>query len=460
VPSPIALALAAEPDDIRNAALARLSEDELTQIYRQNEPLAEFVPRVTPTYAAPNHLGDLVQILEKARDTEMQVVIHAPPRHTKTETILHAIAQMVSIEPHRTNAYITYSADLARSKSRKCRMLAHAAGVRLADDGNRLEEWRTDEGGGLLATGIGGPLTGHGVSGLLIVDDPFKNRAEAESAATRERNWEWFNDVAYTRREPGCSVIVVATRWHPQDLSGKLISERGWRYVKLPAISEHGTALWPERFSLDELAKIREQVGEYTWASLYQGEPRNRGGSVFGDVHTFDLRTINTTGFRSALGADLAYSTKKYADYSVAMVMAEHAGTYYVLHVERRQCKAPEFDSLVKALKQTYGVHRSRWYTNTVEEGLADMIGVKPVLAKEDKFIRAQPVAAAWNAGKILVPQNAPWVDAFVSEVAGFTGIDDDHDDQVDALAAAFDELARGGASYEGLARTEMQRRM
>lgn len=175
-------------------------------------------------------------------------------------------------------------------------------------------------------------------------------------------------------------------------------------------------------------------------------------------MHNFDLTTQNRNGFRLALGADLAYSEKKYADYSVALVMAEHQGLYYVLDVQRHQIKAPKFDALVKGLKQTYGVHKTRWYTNTTEEGLADVIGVKPVLAKDDKFIRAQPVAAAWNAGRVLVPEHAPWLDKFVSEVCGFTGIEDEHDDQVDALASAYDAL-QSNATYEGWGNIEPPKR-
>jgi len=443
--------LAAAPPAVRDQVLAQLSDAELAALERQAEPLGAFIERISPAYSAPTHLQPLVEVLELARDTPVELVVHAPPRHTKTETILHAIAQMVSLDPARTNAYVTYAQALAQSKSRKARLLATTAGVDLAEDAQRLEEWRTAEGGGLLATGVGGPLTGHGVNGLLIVDDPFKNRVEAESATTREKVWEWFNDVAYTRKEPGASVIVVATRWHPQDLSGKLISERGWRYLKLPALDGEGRALWPERFSTAELAKIREQIGEYSWASLYQGEPRNRGGAVFGDVHTYDPVSINWNGARTGLGVDCAYSAKTYSNYSVGLVLVELDDRFYVRDVQRHQLKTTPFKAVLDGQKKAFGARRSRWYTSTTEEGTAELLGITPELARADKFVRAQPVAAAWNAGRVLVPQNAPWVDAFISEVMSFTGVDDDHDDQVDALAAAYDLLAKPAASYEGL---------
>jgi predicted phage terminase large subunit-like protein len=456
--------LAAAPPEVRERVLAQLSDADLAAFERQTEPLGTFIERISPKYSAPQHLQPLVEVLEEARDSEMEVVVHAPPRHTKTETILHAIAQMVSLDPARTNAYVTYAQALAQSKSRKARMLASAAGVELAEDAQRLEEWRTAEGGGLLATGVGGPLTGHGVDGLLIVDDPFKNRVEAESETTRAKVWDWFNDVAYTRKEPGASVVVVATRWHPQDLSGKLVTEKGWRYVKLPALDVDGHALWPARFPVAELEKIREQVGEYTWTSLYQGEPRSRGGAVFGDVRTYDRAP--TLGYRIALGIDCAYSAKTHADYSVCIALAEYEGLYYVLDVQRRQIQAPAFGAQVAATQKVRGKPQTRWYYAGPELGVAQLLtaaGVEnlhAVSAKSDKFVRAQPVAAAWNAGKVLVPANAPWLDAFVAEVAGFTGVDDDQDDQVDALAAAYDELNRATASFDGLSLPRAARRI
>lgn len=445
--------LSALPPELRNEFLADLSPPELAQLERMTEPLGEFIPRVSTKYSNPLHLSPFVEKLEQARDRELRLVVHAPPRHTKTETVLHSFAWLLGQQPWRTNAFATYASDLSYSKSRKARQIARNAGVELDPEAQRVAEWRTTAGGGLLATGVGGPFTGHGVSGLLVVDDPVKNRVEAESETTRETVWDWFNDVAYTRLEPGASVIVVMTRWHPDDLAGKLVREKGWEYLKLPAIDGEGRALWPERFPVSKLDEIRAQINEYSWVSLYQGEPRARGGAVFGDVHTYDAQTMNFNGMRVALGADCAYSAKTHADYSVGLVLGELEGKFYVREVQRHQIKAPIFKTLIDGLKKTHSVRRSRWYTSTTEEGTAELLGVTPQLARGDKFIRAQRTAAAWNAGKILVPTHAPWVDAFVSEMASFTGLPGDVDDQVDALVAAHDELADPAPTYSGLPR-------
>ncbi len=434
--------------------VSQLSDEEVLLLRRSTEGLRDFIPRVSPQYTTPWHLAPVLNAIEAARDQELQMVVHAPPRHTKTDTFLHGIAWHLEQDSTKTHGYATYSVDLARSKSRRARNIARSARVGLAADeapergapklyvADSLDEWRTPEGGGFLAAGVGGRLGGMGVTGMLVVDDAVKNRVEAESATYREKTWEWFNDVAYTRLEPGASCIVIGTRWHPDDLSGRLIG-MGWKYLKLEAVNGEGKALWPERFPVDRLAKIREQVGEYTWASLYQGEPRARGGAVFGDVHLYD-ELPNLAGYRVGIGVDCAYTAKKSSHYSVAVTLVEIGKVYYVVDVQRMQVAVPVFKARLDAVRALRPGAKTLWYTSSTESGLAEMLGIRPKLAKEDKFVRAQPVAAAWNAkpGKILVPRNAPWADAFVSEVVSFTGVNDAHDDQVDALAAAYDALA------------------
>ncbi len=414
-------------------------------------------------YSSPRHLLPLTELLDLAEREPIQAVVHAPPRHAKTDTILAAIAKALKKNPRRTHAYATYEANLAKSKSRRVRDLAIMTGVQLRADATALHEWRTREGGGLLATGVMGPLTGQGVSGLMVIDDPFKNRVEAESATRRRVVSEWFKDVAYTRREPGCSVIIVMTRWHPDDLAGEKIRD-GWQFVRLPAISDEGRALWPERYPIGELEKIRATVGEFTFTSLYQGLPRSRGGAVFSDVYFFDAPPTNT---KEAIGFDLAYSKRTSADYSVALLLAKDAaGLNYVMHVERHQLRAPDFRARVRPMVRAHPFAETRWYAAGPELGVADLFaeGDDPVYvgaqkAEGDKFTRAQPVAAAWNAGRVLVPREAPWLEPFVSEVCGFTGLDDDHDDQVDALAAAYDVLNPVNPGLAGFYAREVEER-
>lgn len=348
----------------------------------------------------------------------------------------------------RRNAYVTYEAHRAEDMSLRALRIAADAG--LPTDGSR-RSWRLAGGGGLVATGIGGPLTGYAVDGLLLVDDPVKNRQDAESQVKRDHTHDWFRDVAMTRVHPGGSVVVIQTRWHNDDLGGRLIAE-GWEHINLPALSDEGASLWPEKWSPEFLAKRREIVGEYTWASLYQGRPRPRGAAVFRDAYFYrelpqPLPDKPAIAFRKSIGADFAYTKKTYADYSVAVVMAEHAGVYYVLDVIRAQLEAPAFAARLGPLQKEHGV-KVHAYVSGTEKGLIQFLKEREIRMQDspaivDKFARAQPVAAAWNAGKVLLPEGAPWVDALLAELGDFTGVSDRHDDQVDALAAAFDALAR-----------------
>ena len=416
--------------------------------------LADFIVTLSRgRYQRPDHLAPLLAVLERCRTDTCRVVVSTPPRHGKTETLLHAIVWLLLHDPTRVIAYVSYAAEFARSKSRRARLLAADAGLPLADDANRLEEWRTLAGGGVLATGIGGPLTGHGVH-VLIVDDPVKNRVEAESPTWRARTWEWFNDVAFTRLEPGGSVIVVQTRWHPDDLAGRLLAA-GWDSIVLPALAEAddplgrapGEPLWPDRWPAEKLAEIRAQIGEYSWAALYQGRPVPRAGTLFHDATVYDVPPRD--GYMLAIGVDFAYSARTHADYSVAVVLARHGAVSYVLDVVRGQWEAPVFAQHLAALCARYQAARVVAITSGTEQGTVQFfrrqgIPIRALPAQGDKFVRAQPVAAAWNEGAILVPRQAPWLSTFLDEILSFTGIADRHDDQVDALVAAWTSLNTG----------------
>lgn len=401
-------------------------------------------------------------------------LVSAPPRHGKTEALLHGVAWGLAQRPELTFGYATYSADLARSKSRRARDLAGAADVVLREDSSALHEWRTYEGGGLLAAGVGGTWTGHGVN-VFLIDDPHKNRADAESKKKRDGVHDWVTGTAFSRLEPDGSVIVFHHRWHPDDEIGRLAAEGGWEVYNLPAIADGtdpkrpvGTALWPGRWPLDKLEKRRRKVGPYDWESLYQGRPRPRGGSVFArDVEFYEK--LPTT-YRVVIALDLAYTAKTSSDWSVALVMAaadelmhnpetlvlELRTRYYVLDVVRLQLRCDSFAPKVAMLCRRFPGARLVWRAGGTELGVADLLRgephglpleVMPIQSEtggRDKFVLAQPAAGSWNRGDILLPHEGEWVPAFISEVRSFTGVNDAYDDQVDALATAHDALGEG----------------
>jgi predicted phage terminase large subunit-like protein len=413
-------------------------------------PLADFVAdmstRADP-YERPVHLAPLIDQLEGVDREPVRALCSVPPRHAKTETILHAIARRLLRKPQTRIAYVSYGYEIACDKSRRAQEISQRAGVTVAKTQSSVAHWKTSSGGCVFAAGIGGPLTALGFD-WIIIDDPHKNRAEAESSLYRKRVDEWFTSTAMSRVEPGGSVLVNHTRWHPDDLIGRLTGKGRWQPVNLPAVSDDGRALWPTRWPLDLLAERRAEVGEYDWNSLYLGRPRIRGGTVFQDVHFYD--GLPPPGMRIAIGVDFAYTAKTSSDWSVAIVVGELKGVLYVLHVVRKQCAPPVFAGDLKVLAARYPGAGMHAYIGGTEQGTIEFLNVNydvdiiATPAKTDKFQRAQPTAAKWNAGAILIPEgDYPWTSDLVSEVLDFTGVNDANDDQVDALASAADALAR-----------------
>lgn len=464
----------------------RLEVERLMEDRYGAHPFRDFIVEEFPHEPPPEHVEPIIRLIERARHERIKVCLSLPPRHAKTVTILRGLVWWLLHEPADTCAYYSYSDTQARSKSRIARDWARQVGIELRRDTENTGEWRTKEGGGVLAGGLRSGLTGQGVSGLFVVDDPFKNREEADSQLIRDKVWDNFNEVVFTRLE-GASVIVVHTRWHEDDLIGRLKEDPEWEVINIPAISEPandnqpdgdplgrppGEALWPDRFSLDELRVIEAQIGPYSFASLYQGHPRKKGAKVFGEPRYYQYEDFDITGCSIVLGADPAASGKTTSDYSAACVMAVRledrsiqmqdwpeprlvrTPVGYIQHVYAEQVTIPVFVDELRSLQR-------RWYNAKIGvEAVGGFKAVPQVLkhvdptlrveelpARGDKFQRAQPAAAMWNLGLIMIPAyrdgSVPdWVKPFVKEVCAFTGVNDRYDDQVDALAHTWNQVA------------------
>lgn len=419
------------------------------------EGLADFIRRVSPHLPPPRHTAPLIRMIERCRTEQVRACVSFPPGHAKSTTLLHGIAWLLSRNPLDINAYVTNGEALARSQSRKARAWATGAGLVLAHDSASLTEWRTARGGGLLATSIEGPLGGQRVTGLLVIDDPYKNRQDADSPRYREMVSTWEKEVAQTRLERA-SEIIVSTRWHPEDIIGEVAEDHGFEYLNMAAIAEEGVAdplgrqpgeaLWPEMYPLEDLGARRSRMGEWAFQALYQGHPRPKGAGVFGEPSWYDPNTQDLKGFQVWIGADPAASKSTYADHSVGIVGAFRGADVtrelFVLDVARGQWTVPELTRKLRALQ-------ARWYGAPVAvECVGGFKAVAQIMREADpnlriievypsldKFQRAQPVAAAWNGGRVHLPQGRPWTAALVKELTSFTGLGDAEDDQVDALA-------------------------
>ena len=379
---------------------------------------------------------------------------------------MHALAWWIQNSPADMNAYVSYNDTIALSKSRLCRQIAGQAGCALGGTSDAAGEWNTAAGGGLVAVGAGAGLTSRGIQGLMVVDDPYKNREDADSPVINEKIWDIFNEVVMTRLE-GASVIVCHTRWGEDDLIGRLTKEKGWRYLNLAAIAEkgdvlgraEGEALWPTNpeFTREKLDAIKAQIGEWSFAALYQGQPRPRGHQLFGIESYHQDNGID--GHRIVLYGDPAASRKTTADYGVMLALAvkgrKDQQTAKVLDLYRKQMTVPEYTRAVRAFQQRWN-NAPLWVESVgafkaVPQILLEVdpgLRVKEHQPVGDKFQRAQGVAAAWNSGRATVPFGASWVPEFLAEVQNFTGVNDRHDDQVDCLSGAWNCASNHHSAY------------
>ncbi|MHB8533025.1 MAG: hypothetical protein ACYDC2_09925 [Solirubrobacteraceae bacterium] len=430
---------------------------------RASLPLLDFVPALSPHLTRLAFLQPLADALERAEREPVVLPSSVAVQHGKTTLLQHWVARCLRRYPRHHFIWSSYNDDMALLRSGEIQTLAIAAGVTLVSDGKR--SWRTAEGGGLDARGVGA-----GIAGLpadaIIVDDPYGSRADAESAVVRNTIFEWFKSDVWTRRNPQTSVIVNHARWHTDDLIGRLCRELpGWEEARLnvAAVDGKGQPIWNRPGQAELLARARA-LGWYVWWSLYMGEPRGKGSRVFDGVLTYAPSELPKE-YAIAIGVDLAYAGKTSSNWSVAVVLARVgfglAAKFYILDVIRKQEPAPTFARRLKALVMRFKGARCYWHTSTTEVGSADLmrdfggINIVAIVAKEDKFQRAQPVSAAWNGvhdeegqlvvpPRVYVPENAPWLDDFLKELFAFTGVKDAMNDQVDGLASAYSALNVG----------------
>lgn len=450
------------PTDMRRVLQKAVAEQNKARVGTP-ETLADVFRLCSPKLDAPDHLAPYVAALERAaRGGEpVELTFHAPPQHSKTECAKHALILLALIRPGLRHAYATYNSERAMAVRNQVARLALEAGLAPHTSEGTLSLRGGTE---IRFVGRGTALTGSPIDGLLIVDDILKDRAEAVSQTIRDTCWDWFVDVAQTRRHPGSSVIVMNTRWVQDDLIGRLTKRWAWPYVRLAAECDSeddpvgrtvGEALWPKRRPLDWLQQFKRSP--LTWASMYQGQPRPAGDALFQDAHYYDRLPAHGS-YRILHGTDLAYTEKTRADWSVHVkgrwYPAEGPGgkgALFLTDLFRAQMQADRFTArLAERVKAEPGP--CLWFGNTVERGTAALIRQSvPTfqfkLATTDKYVRALPTAEQlWNVDRLLVPSKTAWSADYIEEVTQFTGEDGGVDDQVDATAAIGDLALRCAA--------------
>ena len=421
------------------------------------------------------HLDLISDKVAELSGRPLRLIVSLPPRHGKSELLSHwTPVWFLANWSHKRVGLASYAAEPAEQWGRLARDSVieneNGLGIRVRDDLSKVGRWQLTTGGGMMTVGVGGPFTGYGFD-LLILDDPIKNRQEADSITMRNHLWEWWRSTARTRLEPGGSIIVVTTRWHEDDLVGRLLGDEyteeqaagdKWEHIRLPALAEPGdplgreedAPLWPERYGASALAALRVSVGPQEWPGLFQQRPSHEGGSVFRDDWWVMIKTVSP-GEQVFQFWDTAFKTGQQNDYSVCCTMTTTPNGYAVLDVWRNRVEYPD---LLKAMKSLAERHPkvSAIFVEDAASGQSVVqslrretrLPVLPVKPSGDKVLRANKVTGTVEAKKITLPRAAPWLQAFREELAAFpNGV---HDDQVDAFVGCLTQMMERAGGIGG----------
>lgn len=412
-----------------------------------------WLPIVTPQFRWDwQHLAYIRSILHRVTTGEIKkLMLFMPPRHGKSEMVtVRYPAWLLEIQQDKRVIIGAYNQTLANKFSRKTRRIASER-FEISRDRTAVEDWETMKGGGIRAVGVGGGITGHG-GNLIIIDDPVKNREEANSETYREKVWDWYTDDLYTRLEPGGAMILIMTRWHQDDLAGRILaSEDGpnWTVINLPALAEgandplgrkEGDALCPERYSVDDLQKIRQVMGA-SFNALYQQRPTAVEGEIFKREYWRYYKALPK--FELIVQSwDTAFKKKRHNDFSVCTTWGIAQTGFYLIHCWKDKVEFPELKRAVIAQAAAYQPNEILIEDKASGQSLIQEVRREtrlPIIAipvDTDKIARAHASTPLLEAGRGFLPENAPWLADYVDELAAFPN--GGHDDSVDSTTQFF----------------------
>lgn len=440
---------------------------------RQNKdarilPFADYLPSVLPRAwdARAKHIQLICEHLDAVTRGEIdRLAIFMPPRHAKTETVTVRYPMYRLEQNPQCRVLVTgYNEQFARKLGRKTRRLARER-INLSQEQTSQDEWETIEGGGLMARGVGSPPTGSGFD-LICIDDPIRKRQDAESESYREATWDWYTDDLYTRLEPNGAIIMTLTRWHHDDIAGRaLLSEPSkWTVLKLPALAEAddplgrglGEALWPKRWPAEYLKRVRDVQtddveGAYAFEALYQQNPTPAQGAFFkvDQLNFLDARPTHLT--RVVRAWDLAASADGNRTAGV-LIGIDAARRIYILDCVCGQWLPDEKLARIRLTAELDGPGVAvRLPQDPGQAGVDQALHLTRLLAgfnvrtarvTGSKEVRAQGLAAQINAGNVTLVRGS-WNKMFIEEYRQFPL--GKNNDQVDAGADAFNEVAQSG---------------
>lgn len=460
------------PFDAKSVAIRTLAEREMCR-----RSLLPYILKVNPSYQPGWVHKYICKKLEKFSQDIVdkkspRLMLFMPPRHGKSEIASRTFpAWHLGKHPDHEVIACSYASNLALKFSRKARQLARDPSykaifdVELDPDQQSAENWTTTKGGGYMPAGVQGPITGNGAH-LGIIDDPIKNRAEAESATVRETIKDWYTSTFYTRLAPGGGVLIILTRWHDDDLAGWQLQEMfdgqgdDWEVIKFPAIAtedetyrKKGDPLHAERYPIEALRRIEKVLGPRDWNALYQQNPVADEGEYFTKgmfkyYRDTELPPHDELTFYTAW--DFAIGQNETNDWTVGITVGfDRQDRIFIVDLQRGRWDAYE---IVEKVLDTWEV----WQAEQVglEKGQISM-SLGPHLetriaernlygfpysddsllrtGKSDKQARARSIQGRMRQGRVFFPSEAAFTQDLINEMLRFpSGL---HDDQVDALA-------------------------
>jgi len=454
------------PEDLPDDELLDLEiegkKDATVELLKRKEARDQLIPfcQLTfPGYQPASHLVALASKLEAVERGEIKrLMVFLPPRHGKSEICsVRFPARYLGHHPQAQVIGCSYAEGLAYTFSYAIRETI------LSPQYQRLWQYQLDQAGAVrwqiagkadlrasyIASGVGGSIIGEGAD-LLIIDDPVKNIEEAESKNQRDRVWDWYRTVARTRLQPDASIVLIMSRWHQDDLAGRLLElarndpkADQWVVLHLKAI-EDDKALWPERYPLDALEVIKASIGGRAFESLYQGEPTIAEGNI---IKREWLRYYKESpSFNRIIHSwDTAFKAKSSNDYSVCTCWGETQNAYYLIDVWRGRAEFPELKRIAESLYErdkpvAVLVEDAASGQSLIQEFQRDTrIPLLPVKAERDKVVRTYAVTPLIEAGRVYLPEWAAWLYDYVEELSAFPN--GQFDDQVDSTTQALNWL-------------------
>lgn len=386
-----------------------------------------------------------------------RLMVLMPPRHGKSELAsVRFPAWFLGHFPEKRVIATSYSARLAEIFARKVRDIVSGGMFKvlfpksgLGNGSKSVIRWETAAGGAYACAGVGGSITGMG-GDLIIIDDPFKNQEEADSPVYRDKVWEWYQSTLFTRVEKGGKILVILTRWHEDDLAGRLLEQNRseWDVVCFPAVAEEdeeyrsiGDPLWAEKYGSDALRRIETTVGSRVWNALYQQRPAPASGVIFRREwwrYYDELPADIDSMFQSW---DMTFKDSAGADYVVGQVWAVRGAERYLVDMVRGRMDFMSALTALRNLSEKYPKAAAKYIEDkangpavisALKGTVQGLIAVNP---QGSKTARANAVTPLIEAGNVFLRRGTEAAQLLTEEAAYFpTG---KHDDMVDAMTQA-----------------------